>query len=149
MNSEMGTGPETTSVYPLISPRGDQTIMRERPKIMIIDDSPTVRKIVETCLGREGYEVMSFPDGVAALQWLARPDARLPALVILDITLPKMDGYKVAQSLTTKYQHISIIMLTRRNGIMDKLKARLAGAQEYLVKPFQTKILLDLVRMYT
>jgi len=55
--------------------------------VMIIDDSATVRKIVETCLGREGFVVKSFPDGIEAMKWLASYEARIPDLVLLDIGL--------------------------------------------------------------
>jgi twitching motility two-component system response regulator PilG len=116
--------------------------------LMIIDDSSTIRKIVETGFGREGYEVTSFADGIAALQWLAGPDARLPELLLLDVNLPRMNGYDVARYLQKKYPYIIIVMLTRRDGMLDKLKARLAGAQDYLVKPFQMEVLLTLVAKY-
>lgn len=61
--------------------------------VLVIDDSATIRKIVETALGREGYVVKSFPDGVEAMRWLMTPESYIPRLVILDIGLPKMNGY--------------------------------------------------------
>ena len=67
--------------------------------IVVIDDSATVRKILETCLGREGFTVQSFPDGIEAMQWLASPLGYVPDLVILDLILPKMNGYQVARQL--------------------------------------------------
>ncbi len=115
--------------------------------VMIIDDSPTVRKIVETCLCREGFEVQGFHDGVEAMRWLHQPASRLPHLVILDVELPKMDGYEVARRLKGKPQLRStvIIMLTRRDGLLDRLKGRLAGASVYLTKPFKTQELVAAV----
>ncbi|MGB8346687.1 MAG: response regulator, partial [Ktedonobacteraceae bacterium] len=67
--------------------------------ILIIDDSVCVRKIVETTLRRAGYATNSFADGYEALRWLASEEARLPALIILDLIMPKMDGYTVLRHL--------------------------------------------------
>lgn len=122
----------------------------QRKKVIIIDDSQTVRKIVQVCLSREGFEVQGFHDGVEALRWLAESQAYIPDLVILDIGLPKVDGYEIARRLKGKprFQHMVIIMLTRRDGIMDRLKGRLAGAQEYLTKPFTTQTLISRVETF-
>jgi twitching motility two-component system response regulator PilG len=118
--------------------------------VMVIDDSPTVRKIVETCLKREGFAVAAFADGIEALQSLTHPQARIPDLVVLDIGLPKMDGYEIARRLKTKSQFSNtiIIMLSRRDGIIDRLKGRLAGAREYLIKPFKTQDLINVIESY-
>jgi twitching motility two-component system response regulator PilG len=72
--------------------------------VMIIDDSLTVRKIIETSLKREGFESVSYPDGIEAIRALNEKRHRTPDLVILDIGLPKMDGYEVARHLKTKSQ---------------------------------------------
>jgi DNA-binding response OmpR family regulator len=118
--------------------------------VMIIDDSPTVRNIVGLCLSREGYDVVGCPDGVTAMRWLAKPDARIPELIILDVGLPRLDGFEVACRLKAKPQFAQtvIIMLSRHDGMLDKLKGRLAGAREYLVKPFKTEILAAVVEKY-
>src|SRR5205823_3586150 len=118
--------------------------------VMVIDDSATVRKIVETCLRREGFEVKSFPDGVEAMRWLTDPQARIPNLVLLDIGLPKMDGYEVARRLKTKPQFANtvIIMLSRRDGVIDRLKGRLAGAKDYISKPFKTQDIISVIESY-
>jgi twitching motility two-component system response regulator PilG len=117
---------------------------------MVIDDSDTVRKILQTCLGREGFPVVVFPDGIEAMKWLTQPDSRIPDLIILDIGLPKLDGYEVAKHLKAKPQFKStiIIMLSRRDGVIDRLKGRLVGAREYLTKPFQTQVITDVVKSY-
>jgi twitching motility two-component system response regulator PilG len=118
------------------------------PFIWIIDDSPTVRKIVETCLRREGFEVKSFGDGVEALRWLASPEARIPGVIFLDIGLPKMDGYAVARALRARscLAETVIVMLSRYDGVLARLKSRLAGARHYLTKPFQTQQIVALVK---
>jgi twitching motility two-component system response regulator PilG len=118
--------------------------------IMVIDDSNTVRKIIETCLSREAFAVKSFPDGIEALRWLAEPDAPIPDLVILDIILPRIDGYEVARRLKSKpqFSQTVIFMLSRRDGMIDRLKGRLAGAQEYFAKPFQTQEIIASVKHF-
>jgi twitching motility two-component system response regulator PilG len=122
-----------------------------QPLILVIDDSMTMRKILETALSREGFEVLSFADGVEVLRWLrTSPDARVPALVILDLVLPKMNGYQVAQCLKAQpgWRETSIIMLSRRHGPLDRLKSRLAGAAAHLSKPLQVPRLLAVVHAF-
>jgi len=119
----------------------------ERKLVIVIDDSQTVRKIVQVCLSREGYAVQGFRDGVEALRWLNEPRSPVPHLMILDIGLPTLDGYHIARYLKSKprFQHIVILMLTGRDGIVDRLKGRLVGAQTYLTKPFKTQTLISAV----
>jgi twitching motility two-component system response regulator PilG len=121
-----------------------------KPLILAIDDSVTVRKILETCLTREGFDVQCFPDGVEAMRWFAQPQKRIPDLVLLDIGLPKLDGYEVARRLKSKpqFNRTIIIMISRRDGMIDKLKARLVGAKEYLSKPLKTQDLIAVVESY-
>ncbi len=116
--------------------------------VMVIDDSPTVRKIVEVSLRREGLEVVSFPDGIEALRaFTNRQLERVPDLVVLDIDLPKMNGYEIARYLRSKPQwsRTVIVILSRHDGVIDRLKARLAGTQAYLTKPFTTQMIVDVV----
>ncbi|HEV2660255.1 MAG TPA: response regulator [Ktedonobacteraceae bacterium] len=116
--------------------------------VMVIDDSPTVRKILEVSLRREGLEVVSYADGIEALRAVTNHQiARLPDLVILDIDLPKMNGYEIARYLRTKPQwsQTVIVILSRHDGVIDRLKARLAGTQAYLTKPFTTKTIVNVV----
>jgi twitching motility two-component system response regulator PilG len=130
-----------TSIFGTVQNAGPNNL------VMVIDDSITVRKIVEICLCREGFEVLSFADGVEALLWLTSPQGRLPGLILLDITMPGMDGYEVARYLKAR-PHVgepAIVMLTRRDGIVDRLKSRLVGAVDHLSKPFQTQQLLKVV----
>lgn len=118
--------------------------------VMVIDDSTTVRKIIETCLGRQGFQVLGFPDGVEAMRWLMEPTSRVPDLVLLDIGLPKMDGYEVARRLKIKpqFSNTVIIMLSRRDGMIDRLKGRLAGAKDYITKPFKTQDIISVTESY-
>ncbi len=109
--------------------------------VMIIDDSLTVRKIMETSLKREGFASVSYPDGIEALRALNERRHPIPDLVLLDIGLPKMDGYEVARHLKTKQQfgNTTIVMISQRDGMIDRLKGRLAGAKDYITKPFKTQ----------
>ena len=118
--------------------------------VMVIDDSTTVRKIIETCLRRQGFQVMGFPDGVEAIRWLMEPASRVPDLVLLDIGLPKMDGYEVARRLKIKpqFSNTVIVMLSRRDGVIDRLKGRLAGAKDYITKPFKTQDIISISESY-
>jgi len=116
--------------------------------VMIIDDSPTVRKIIEVSLRREGLEVVSYPDGIEALRAFTNQQLeRIPDLLILDIDLPKMNGYEIARYLRSKPQwsRTVIVILSRHDGVIDRLKARLAGTQAYLTKPFTTQMIIDVV----
>ena len=118
--------------------------------VMVIDDSTTIRKIIETCLKRQGFQVLGFPDGVEAMRWLMEPTSRVPDLVLLDIGLPKMDGYEVARRLKIKpqFSNTVIVMLSRRDGMIDRLKGRLAGAKDYIAKPFKTQDIIAVTESY-
>jgi twitching motility two-component system response regulator PilG len=118
--------------------------------VMIIDDSTTVRKIVEISLKREGIDSISYPNGIEAIRSLSEQRHLVPDLVFLDIALPKMDGYKVAQYLKSHHQfdNTVIIMLSGHNGILDRLKGRLSGARDYLTKPFKTQDILSVAHQY-
>ena len=117
--------------------------------IMVIDDSPTVRKIIETCLRREDFDVLGFADGVDAMRRITNdPARRVPDLVLLDINLPKIDGYEVARRFKAKaiFNNTIIIMLSRRDSVIDRLKGRLAGAKDYITKPFKTQEIVSIVQ---
>ncbi len=130
------------------SPLVSHDELEQCKRVICVDDSPTVRKILETCLHREGFMVYTFSDGVEMLRWLTGPEGRIPHLVILDICLPKLDGYTVAQRLRAKRQfaNVIIVMLSRRDSVIDRIKGRLAGATAYLDKPFKTQDVVSVVK---
>lgn len=116
--------------------------------VMVIDDSPTVRKIIEASLKREGFEVVSYSDGIEALRAVTTHELeRIPDLMILDLELPKMNGYEIARYVRAKdpWNKTVIVILSRHDGMIDRLKARLSGAQAYLTKPFTTQMIIDVV----
>lgn len=116
--------------------------------ILVIDDSLTIRKIVEMTLDREGYQHQSFCDGIEAMRWFARPEARTPDLMFVDLGLPKMDGYGVIQKFKAKprFAETVCIILSRRDGLVDKLKGKMVGAAGYITKPFTTQELVTTVQ---
>ncbi len=119
--------------------------------VMIVEDSQTVRKIIETSLRREGFDYVSYADGIEAMRAITEKELKqIPDLVVLDIGLPKMDGYEFARRLKTKneFNNTVIIMLTNRDGVIDRLKGRLAGAKEYITKPFKTQDVIAAIETY-
>lgn len=117
-------------------------------RVLVIDDSPTIRAVVELALRCEGYITRSFPDGVEAMKWLIRPGSWAPDLVIVDIGLPKMDGYEVMRHFKAnpRLVNTACIMLSARDGTVDQLKGKLVGAQMYLTKPCPVQVLCRAVR---
>lgn len=111
--------------------------MVDEPVILVVDDSTTVRKIVQLALQREQMHVVTAGDGLSALSAVADED---PDLILLDVMLPRMDGYHVCRIIREKpeYRHIPIVMLSGKDGLFDKVRGRLAGSSEYLTKPFDT-----------
>ena len=116
--------------------------------VMVIDDSLVMRKIVETCLHRAGYEVKSFPDGVEALCWLNTKEVHIPDLVVVDLGLPRLDGYQVIQLIKARpaLERTRLVILSRRDGVLDRIKGRLVGAHAYLTKPFKIDQLVAVIR---
>jgi DNA-binding response OmpR family regulator len=118
--------------------------------VMVIDDSLVVRTILDTCLRRAGYESKCFADGLQALGWLNTTGARIPELVIVDLGLPKLDGYEIIRLLKARpaLENTVLVILSARDGILDRVKGRLVGAHAYLTKPFRTQTILEAVRMH-
>lgn len=121
-----------------------------QPSVMIIDDSPTVRAVIEASLRRHGFRITSFGDGLAAMGALARGEVEVPHLLLLDIGLPRMDGYEVARILRSKadFGQTTLVMLTAHDGMLDRLRGKLVGASEYITKPFNVRYVVDVVRSY-
>lgn len=115
--------------------------------VLVVDDSPTVRKIVQLTLQREGLMVVSASDGLGALAAVAHYQ---PDLILLDIMLPQMDGYHICQIVRKNpdYRDTPIIMLSGKDGIFDKMRGKLAGSTEYLTKPFDANELVQTVQRH-
>jgi len=117
------------------------------PMVLVVDDSPTVRKIVQLTLQRERIDVVTASDGLSALAMVA--DAQ-PDLILLDIMLPRMDGYNICQVVrkSMAYRDLPIIMLSGKDGLFDKMRGKLAGSTEYITKPFDSSELVQTVKRY-
>ncbi len=117
------------------------------PTVLVVDDSPTVRKIVQMTLQREHIRVITASDGLSALTSVAD---EMPAVILLDIQLPRMDGYHICQIIrkNLQFRQIPIIMLSGKDGLFDKMRGRLAGSTEYLTKPFDSVELVQTVRKH-
>jgi CheY-like chemotaxis protein len=117
---------------------------------MVIDDSPVVRKMIAATLSREGYEVVSMPDGVEALRALHAPGAPLPDLIVLDLVMPRLNGFGFALQIKEhpQFKAIPLVVVSRRAGSLDWLFARLAGIRAYLLKPVQRDALLAQVAAF-
>jgi len=115
---------------------------------MVIDDSLTIRKLLDICLRRAGYQVRCFQDGVEAFRWLSSPEAMIPALALVDLNLPKMDGYEIIRLLKANpaFAQAIFVILSQRDGVLDRLKGRLVGAHAYLTKPFKTDQIVAVIR---
>src|SRR5260370_28751222 len=118
--------------------------------VMIIDDSLTVRKILEVCLHRAGYQTRSFADGVKVVRWLETAEARIPDLVFVDRCLPIKDGYDIIQKLKARpaFAQTVFVMISQYDGVLARLLARLAGARDYLVKALKTQEIVAVVQAY-
>src|SRR5690348_11474996 len=125
-----------------------QAMKQMRPLVMVIDDALVVRAILDTCLGRAGYEARCFEDGLQALGWLNTSQARIPDLVVVDLGLPRLDGYEIIRLLKARpaLENTVLVILSARDGILDRIKGRLVGAHAYLTKPFKTQEILAIVQ---
>jgi DNA-binding response OmpR family regulator len=118
--------------------------------VMVIDDALVVRAILDTCLRRAGYEVRCFEDGLQALSWLNTTEARIPDLIFVDLGLPRLDGYEIIRLLKARpaLEDTALVILSARDGILDRIKGRLVGAHAYLTKPFRTQTIIEVVQMH-
>jgi len=133
------------ATYQLSEPKEEQpvqTIVDRNPLVMVVDDSVTVRKVTTRFLERQGFDVITAKDGVHAIEVLRD---QLPDLMLLDIEMPRMDGFEVARRVraTSTTKNLPIIMITSRTGEKHRETGLAAGANEYMGKPFQEDILLE------
>jgi twitching motility two-component system response regulator PilG len=118
-----------------------------RRTILVVDDSPTVLKLVGMALERQGHAVL-----IAAnpLQALARLDEAVPDLILLDITMPHMDGFQLCKLIKANPQTagVPVVMLSGKDGLFDKVRGRLAGAVDHVAKPFDPAVLVQAVERH-
>ena len=117
----------------------------EDAKVMVIDDSKTIRRTAETLLSKEGCEVITATDGFDALAKIA--DCQ-PDIIFVDIMMPRLDGYQTCALIKNNadFRGTPVIMLSSKDGIFDRAKGRIVGCDQYLTKPFSKDELLSAIR---
>jgi chemosensory pili system protein ChpA (sensor histidine kinase/response regulator) len=135
-------GDEPASFVPVPEPLPEP---RQKPLIMVVDDSITMRKVTTRVLERADFEVMTAKDGLDALEKL---QDNTPSLMLLDIEMPRMDGYELATYMRndTRLRQVPIVMITSRTGEKHRQRALEIGVERYLGKPYQEDDLLRQVQ---
>jgi twitching motility two-component system response regulator PilG len=116
-------------------------------KVMVIDDSKTIRRTAETLLQKAGCTVVTATDGFDALAKIADTN---PDIIFVDIMMPRLDGYQTCALIknNSAFKSTPVIMLSSKDGLFDKAKGRIVGADEYLTKPFSKEELFSAIRLY-
>jgi twitching motility two-component system response regulator PilG len=116
-------------------------------KVLVIDDSNTIRRSAEIFLKQGGYEVLLAEDGFDALSKVNDHD---PDLIFCDILMPRLDGYQTCAIIkrNLKFSDVPVIMLSSKDGLFDKARGRMVGSQDYLTKPFTKDQLLQAVEQH-
>ena len=116
-------------------------------RVMVIDDSKTIRRTAETLLKREGCEVVTATDGFEALAKIADQQ---PQIIFVDIMMPRLDGYQTCALIKNNQviKSTPVIMLSSKDSLFDKARGRIVGSEQYLTKPFTREELLDAIRAH-
>ncbi len=116
-------------------------------KVLVVDDSNTIRRSAEIFLKQGGHEVLLAEDGFDAL---AKVNDYQPNLIFCDILMPRLDGYQTCAIIkrNAKFAGVPVVMLSSKDGVFDKARGRMAGAQDYLTKPFSKEQLLQAVQQF-
>ena len=116
-------------------------------KVMVIDDSKTIRRTAETLLRKEGCEVVTATDGFEAL---AKISDQQPQIIFVDIMMPRLDGYRTCALIKNNqmFRATPVIMLSSKDGLFDKARGRIVGSEQYLTKPFTREELLGAIRRH-
>ncbi len=116
-------------------------------KVLVIDDSNTIRRSAEIFLKQGGYEVLLAEDGFDAL---SKVNDHAPDLIFCDILMPRLDGYQTCAIIkrNAKFAGVPVIMLSSKDGLFDKARGRMVGSQDYLTKPFTKDQLLQAVQTH-
>ncbi len=114
-------------------------------KVLVIDDSKTIRRSAENLLTKEGYDVITATDGFDALAKIA--DSR-PEIIFVDIMMPRLDGYQTCALIknNSEFKATPVVMLSSKDGLFDKAKGRIVGSDRYITKPFSKEELLGTIR---
>lgn len=116
-------------------------------KVMVIDDSNTIRRSAEIFLKASGCQVILAEDGFDAL---AKISNEHPDLIFVDIMMPRLDGYQTCSLIkrNARYKTTPVIMLSSKDGLFDRARGRMVGSDQYLTKPFTQETLIEAVQIY-
>jgi twitching motility two-component system response regulator PilG len=116
-------------------------------KVLVVDDSNTIRRSAEIFLKQGGHEVLLAEDGFDAL---SKINDHVPQLIFCDILMPKLDGYQTCAIIkrNARFAGIPVVMLSSKDGVFDKARGRMVGSQDYLTKPFTKDQLLQAVQQF-
>jgi len=117
-------------------------------RVLVVDDSATIRRSAETMLTNEGCEVITAENGFEALSKITR---HRPNLIFVDIMMPRLDGYQTCAIIknNVEFRDIPVVMLTSKDGLFDMARGRVVGSDQYLTKPFTREELLGAVKQHT
>ena len=117
-------------------------------KVMVIDDSKTIRRTAESLLKKEGFKVILATDGFEALSMIADHQ---PDLILLDIMMPRLDGYQTCALIKHHrvFRHTPVVMLSSKDSLFDRARGRVVGSDNYITKPFTREELLSVIDQHT
>ncbi|WP_296266215.1 response regulator [Pseudomonas sp. UBA6562] len=121
--------------------------MEQPLKVMVIDDSRTIRRTAQLLLGEAGCEVITASDGFDAL---AKIVDHHPQIIFVDVLMPRLDGYQTCAVIkqNSTFKDTPVILLSSRDGVFDKARGRVVGSDQFLTKPFSKQALLDAIRAH-
>src|SRR5210317_3349 len=125
-----------------------ETVARAKKlRILVVDDSATIRRSAETILSKEGCEVITAETGFEALSKITR---YRPNLIFVDIMMPRLDGYQTCAIIknNAEFRDTPVVMLTSKDGLFDMARGRVVGSDQYLTKPFTREELLSAVKQH-
>ncbi len=117
----------------------------EKKRILVVDDSETIRRTAEALLKKEGYDVYLAEDGFKAFSAIVDHN---PEIIFLDIMMPRLDGYQVCSVIKNnkEYEHIPVIMLSSKDSIFDKARGKVSGSEVFMSKPFSKEELVNVIK---
>jgi twitching motility two-component system response regulator PilG len=147
-NKNHATPAQALPFFPWIENQGCHPMSNfEGLKVMVIDDSKTIRRTAETLLQKAGCEVITATDGFDALAKIADTN---PDIIFVDIMMPRLDGYQTCALIknNSNFKSTPVIMLSSKDGLFDKAKGRIVGSDQYLTKPFSKDELLGAIEQH-
>lgn len=116
-------------------------------KVMVVDDSKTIRRTAETLLAGKGCQVLTATDGFEAMAKIADHQ---PNIIFVDIMMPRLDGYQVCALIKNnrRFRKTPVVMLSSKDGLFDRARGRIVGSSQYLTKPFTREELLEAVSQH-